>query len=75
MLTETIQLQVESNVARIYNDASATDKEKLQALFGSWMKYYADADAKSLKQTMDEISIRAQERGLTTELLEDLLTK
>jgi len=75
VLTETIQLQVDSNVAKIYNDASPTDREKLQALFGSWMKHYAEADAQSLKQTMDEMAQTAGERGLTPELLEELLTK
>ena len=73
MLTETITLEVESDVARLYNDAPQTDKEKLQALFGSWLKQYAEADAESFKRTMDEISRNAQSRGLTPEILESLL--
>ena len=73
MLTESISLQVESDVARYYNDAPQTDKQKLQALFGSWLKYYAESDVDSLKRTMDEISLNAQERGLTPEILESLL--
>jgi hypothetical protein len=73
MLTETITLQVESEVARFYNDAPQTDKQKLQALFGSWLKHYAEADVDSLKQTMDEISCNTQSRGLTSEILESLL--
>jgi hypothetical protein len=73
MPTETITLQVESDVARFYNDAAQTDKQKLQALFGSWLKQYAEADAESLKRTMDEISRNAQSRGLTPEVLESLL--
>lgn len=73
MLTETITLQVESEAARFYNDAPQTDKEKLQALFGSWLKQYAEADAESLKRTMDEISRNAQSKGLTPEILESLL--
>ena len=73
MLTETITLQVESDAARFYNDAPPTDKQKLQALFGSWLKQYAEADLDSLKRTMDEISRNAQSRGLTPEILESLL--
>ena len=73
MLTETIILQVESNVARFYNDAPQTDKQKLQALFGSWLKHYAKADVDTLKMTMDEISRNAQSRGLTPEIIESLL--
>lgn len=73
MLTETITLQVESGVARFYNDATQTDKQKLQALFGSWMKQYAEGDVDSLKRTMDEMSRDAQNRGLTPDILESLL--
>lgn len=73
MLTETITLQVESDVARFFNDAPQTDKQTLQALFGSWLKQYSEADVDSLKQTMDEISRNAKSRGLTPEILESLL--
>ncbi len=73
MLTETITLQVESDVARFYNDAPQTDKQKLQALFGNWLKQYSEADVGSLKLTMDEISRNAQNKGLTPEILESLL--
>ena len=74
MLTETITLQVESDVARFYNDAPQTDKQKLQALFGNWLKQYAEADVASLKTAMDDMSRNAQSRGLTPEILESLLT-
>ena len=73
MPTETIILEVEAGVARFYNDAPQTDKQKLQALFGNWLKQYAEADVDSLKRTMDEISRNAQNRGLTPEILESLL--
>ncbi len=73
MLTETITLEVESDAARFYNDSPQTDKQKLQALFESWLKYYAEADVDSLKRTMDEIGQNAQSRGLTPEILESLL--
>jgi len=74
MLTETITLQVESGAARFYNDAPQTDKQKLQALFGSWLKQYAEGDVDSLKRTMDEISRNAENKGLTPEILESLLS-
>ncbi len=73
MLTETISLQVESEVARFYNDSPQTDKQKMQALFGNWLKQYAEADVDSLKRTMDELSRNARERGLTPEILDSLL--
>ena len=73
MLTEAITLEVESDAARFFNDATQTDKEKLQALFGSWLKRYAEANVDSLKRTMDEISRNAQKRGLTPEILDSIL--
>ena len=73
MLTETITLEVEADVARFYNDAPTSDKQKLEALFGTWLRHYAEADTDSLKATMDEISRNAQSRGLTPEILESIL--
>ncbi|MEJ7848157.1 MAG: hypothetical protein WKF92_08735 [Pyrinomonadaceae bacterium] len=75
MLTESITLQVESDVARFYNDAPQTDKQKLQALFGSWVKQHSEADVDSLKRTREEISRNATGRGLTPEILESLLAE
>lgn len=73
MLTETITLQVEADVARLYNDAPTSDKQKLQTLFESWLKQYAEADSESLKATMDEISRNSRNKGLTPEILETIL--
>lgn len=75
MQTETIALEVETNIARIYNDAPKQDKEKLQALFGVWLKEYSESDVASLKATMDEISRNAESRGLTPEILDELLAE
>lgn len=72
MLTETITLQIEAEAARFYNDAPPDDKQKLQALFETWLKQYAEADVDSLKSIMDEISRNAQNRGLTPEILETI---
>ncbi len=73
MLTESITLEVESDAARVFNDAPQGDKEKLQALFEILAKQYAEADSESLKRVMDEISGNAQSRGLTPEILDSIL--
>ncbi len=75
MLTETIAFEVESEVARFYNDAPQNDRQKLQALFGKWLKHYAEADIDSLKRTMDEMTRNAQSRGLTPDILDSLLSE
>ena len=73
MSTEVISVEVDSEAARVFNSASAEEREKLQVLFGIWLKEFAKADMASLKETMDEISRKAQSRGLTPEVLEATL--
>ena len=75
MLTETIEIEVPPEIAQIYNNASEQDREKLQALFEAWLKEYSESDVKSLKETMDEISRNAQDKGLTPEILKSILAK
>ena len=73
MSTEAITLEVDSEAARAFRSVSAEGREKLQVLLGIWLREYARADALSLKETMDEISRKAQGRGLTPEILESVL--
>ena len=73
MSTETITLEIDSEAARVFKSAPAAEREKLKVLFGIWLKEYARADAPSLAETMDELSLRARERGLTPEILESAL--
>jgi hypothetical protein len=73
MLTEPITLEVESDAARLFNEATPSDKEKLQVLFGRWLRRYATSDVDSLKRTMDEIQRNAKARGMTPEILESIL--
>lgn len=73
MATETITLDIDSDAARAVKLVSAADWKKLQLLFGIWLKEYARAGSASLRETMNEISEKAQDRGLTPEVLESLL--
>jgi hypothetical protein len=73
MSTEAIILEIDSEAAQAFKSVSAEEREKLQVLLGIWLKEYAKADATSLKETMDEISRKAQSRGLTPETLESIL--
>lgn len=73
MSTETITLEVDSEAAQVFKTVSSAEQEKLQVLLGIWLKEYAKADSISLKETMDEISRKAQSRGLTPEILGSIL--
>ncbi len=69
----TIQIPLDAESARIYQQASAEDKKKLQILMGLWLREF-DKPTKSLKEFMDEISQKARSRGLTPEILESILS-
>jgi hypothetical protein len=73
MSTEAITLEIDSEAAQAFKSVSIEEREKLQVLLGIWLKEYAKADTASLKETMDEISQKAESRGLTPEALDSIL--
>jgi hypothetical protein len=73
MSTEVITLKVDSEAARAFKLASAEEREKLQALLSILLREYAKTDVGSLKETMNQISEKAQSRGMTPEILESIL--
>ena len=73
MSMEAITLKVDSDAARAFKSVSVADKEKFQIMLGIWLKEYARASTGSLRETMDEISRKARDRGLTPDVLDSLL--
>ena len=72
MTIANITIPVDTQTARIYTTASSEDKRKLRVLLTLWLREFA-ASPRPLKVIMDEISEKAQARGLTPEILESLL--
>lgn len=72
METATITIQLDAETARLYETASEEERKKMQVLLSLWLREFA-ASSVSLKELMDEISKKAQARGLTPEMLETLL--
>jgi hypothetical protein len=70
--TEQITLQIDADLAKAYEKASDQDQSKLQLLLTLWLRELF-VRSTSLKSLMDELSDKAQERGLTAEKLETLL--
>jgi hypothetical protein len=68
-----LTLQLEAEAVEIFRNISDTDQEKLEILVSSLFKEYKKSDHSTLKKTMDEISEKAQARGLTPEILETIL--
>ena len=73
MSTEAITLELAAEAVRAFKSASGEEQEKIKALIGAWLLVYARADAASLKETMDDISRKAAERGLIPEILQSIL--
>lgn len=73
MVTETITLEIDSEAAQVFKSVSADERGKLQVLLGIWLREYASADTVSLKESMTEISKKAQGRGLRPDILESIL--
>lgn len=72
MKFDQITIQVDEKTARDYRSASAEERRKIDSLLNLKLRSATHSQI-SLKTYMDEISRRAQERGLTPEILETLL--
>ena len=72
MATETITIQVDGEAAKAYK-AAPGDQRKMEALLSLWLKDVATAEPAALKQMMTDLSKKARDRGLTPEILENLL--
>ena len=72
MTIATVSIQLDDEAAQIYTTASAENKKKLQLLLSFWLREF-DLPSISLTELMDNISDKAQARGLTADVLESLL--
>ena len=72
--TEEIKIQVDQETAKAYKDSPAEEQRAISILLKLWLKG-AKPSSESLKRAMDEISERAKNRGLTAEILEDILNE
>jgi len=68
----TVPVSVDNETARIYKQASAADKKKMQLLLSLWLREF-EKPSVSLEKLMDNVSRKARERGLTSEILESTL--
>jgi hypothetical protein len=72
METKTITIRVSTEAAHAYETATAEQQRKLDALLSLKLTEVARTP-RPLEEIMSEISRKAQERGLTPELLESML--
>lgn len=68
-----ISLPVDPDTARMYNEASDEDRLRIQVLLRLYLGTWLTRPGRSLNEIMDQIGAEAQARGLTPEILEDIL--
>ena len=72
MTLEKITISVDADAANAYYSASEEHRRKLDLILNLRLRDVTNSP-KSLKKIMDKISRNAQKRGLTPELLENIL--
>jgi len=70
-----ITIEVSPEVAAAYLSASPQERKKIQSIVSILLQKQVDRDVALLRELMDEISDRAKSRGLTSEILESILSK
>lgn len=70
---EAITIKVPVDVAEAYRNATEEEREQIAARLTVMMRSTREEALNRLWQTMDKISNRAAERGLTPEILESIL--
>ena len=68
----TVKVPLDNETAKIYETASMADKKKMQLLLSLWLREF-EKPSITLDRLMDDISRKAQERGLTPEILDSIL--
>ena len=73
MGTEIVTIQVDPQTARVYSKATEEERQKMQLLLRLRLQELTTRPARRLEEVMDEISQKAEARGLTPTILESLL--
>ena len=73
MSRSTIALPVDDEAGRAYANASPEEKQKIQLLLRLRLRDLTTPAVRAVRQVMDDISTKAEARGLTPETLALLL--
>ena len=73
MATVPITIQVDAEVAKVYTEASAKDRLRIEMLLSLQLQDFIANPPRPLGEVIEEISARVADRGLTEEILESIL--
>ena len=68
---ETISIEVDSEVAKVYQKANLIERQKIQIILNGLLKQIMNS--RSLKEIIQEMQEQAQVNGLTQEILDEIL--
>ena len=68
---ETIAIQVDTEVAKAYQKAEPQKQQKIQSIVNDFLK--SIIQDKSLDDIIQEMQEKAKDRGLTQEILDEIL--
>lgn len=71
-MSQTITIPLDAETARRYAEAPTEMQRKYQLLLSLWLRELVGS-SRSLSDIIDEIGAKAQARGLTPEILAELL--
>ena len=71
-MREQITISVDADLAEIYRSASESERRKLDLLLNLRLRNAMETK-RPLLELMDEISHKAQQRGMTPEILQSIL--
>jgi hypothetical protein len=69
---QSVALELPPQIAQRFKNLPSRQKETLTLLIADWL---SDNEGLDLPQIMDYIAFRAAKRGLTSEILQQLLTE
>ena len=73
-MREQITISLDTDLAEIYRSASESERGKLDLLINMRLRNILDPKSRRpLQEIMDDISRKAQKRGLTPEILQSIL--
>ena len=73
MVTEAITIRVDPKAAQIYRSASRREQRVFGAWFAMRLRRATLPRRKNLTRIMDEIGRQAQRRGMSTEILRNII--
>ena len=68
---ETISIEVDSEVAKVYQKANLIERQKIQIILNGLLKQIINS--RSLEEIIQEMQEQAQVNGLTQEILDEIL--